>query len=147
MRPPSIRVLLEDPIYRAYVKRVPYLAPNLRHGQPWAVWARTTDSPARWRGGKFATYREAWAVVVKAIRNDRYSDVALVSRRQLYPPPPGLVWDIGFDWCSRCRRPSYFTYRPHHHALRDSPVLTEDDPARCFYCGVRRVFMPQYTSW
>lgn len=150
MKPPTIHMLLEDPIYRAFVKRNAdhQLAVNLRQGEPWQVWARTTEDPARWRGARFSSYPDAWASLVKAVRNRaRYADVTIVSRRQLFTPPPGLnreTWPRQFEWCGRCRRPSYFAYRPRHHALRDAPVLTEDDPYRCFYCGVRRAFMPAY---
>jgi hypothetical protein len=145
MKPPSLHTLLEDPLFRAYMKQVPDLSPNLAHGSPWAVWARTTDEPARWRGGKFTTYRDAWTATVKAVRNtDRYQDVALVSLRQFFPPPEGFHWDYNFEWCSRCRRPSYFAYRPRHHALRNAPVLTSEDALRCFYCGVRHCAMPAY---
>lgn len=142
MKPPTIHTLLEDPAWRRMVKRVPLLAPPLRWGHPWAVYARRMDG--RWTGGTFATYRDAWLVVVKAVRNPSYEDVSIVSRRQMFGPPEDFVWDWPFEWCSRCRRPSSFIVRPHHHALRSCIVLTSDDPYRCYYCGMRRVAMPAY---
>lgn len=146
MKPPHLAALLGDPIYRKYIKTIPRLAPSLAWGTPWAVWARTIEG--KWKGGQFPTYADAWAVVVKAIRSPSIEDVALVSRRQLFPPPtPAYMRDVefrGYDWCSRCRRPSSFAIRPRHHALRTSPVLTLDDPLRCYYCGMRRCAMPTY---
>jgi hypothetical protein len=145
MKPPTMRVLLEDPVYRAMFKTIPHLAPSLAYGQPWAVWGRLTTG--KWRGGKFHTYADAWRVVVKAVRSTTYEDVAIVSRRQLFAPPPGAIWDYPFAWCSRCRRPTMFAVRPNHHALRDAPVLITDrsEPRdKCYYCGMRRVAMPAY---
>lgn len=146
MRPPTIHTLLEDPVYRAYLKQIPRLSPNLVHGEPWVVWARTTDEPARWAKKMCTTYREAWGVLRDAMgRPDRYNDVAIVSRRQLFAPPENFYWDYPFHWCSRCRRPSMFAYRPKHHALKNAPVVSEDpDDRRCFYCGMRSCAMPTY---
>jgi hypothetical protein len=142
MKPPSLRQLLEDPIYRSFIKTIPVLSPNLTNGNPWAVWARSTEGP--WRGSNFPTYRDAWAVVVKALRNPGYEDVTIISRRQLFPPPIHFYWDYHYEWCSRCRRPTTFAIRPRHHALRSAPVMTLDDPYRCYYCGMRRCAMPEY---
>ena len=144
MKPPSLRQLLDDPIYRAYMKTIPDLSANLTIGNPWAVWVRKVEGT--WAGAMFHTYRDAWPVVVKAVRDSRYEDVALVSRRQLFPPPPSFYWDeMYYQWCGRCRRPTSFAIRPRHHALRLAPVLTLDDPYRCYYCGMRRCAMPAYT--
>src|SRR5688500_13269327 len=136
--PPTLNNLLEDPVYRAYVKRVPFLPENLRHGSPWAVWAQRTNG--RWAGGMFATYADAWRVVVKAVRSENVRDVALVSRRWLFSAPEGFVWDDRtFEWCGRCRRPTTFVTQYTHHALKGVP-LSEEDPRRCYYCGVRKAF-------
>jgi hypothetical protein len=143
MKPPHLRVLLEDPEYRAYMKVIPNLAPNLRSGQPWAVWARKTTGA--WSGGKFADYREAWAVVIKAMRNPAYEDVAIISRRQMFGPPDLFWWDqFHYGWCGRCRRPSSFAIRPNHHGLRDSPVWDNEVKDRCYFCGISRSAMPGY---
>src|SRR3982750_573505 len=119
MKPPRLSELLDDPVYRRYVKTIPTLAPSLTFGHPWAVWGRTKAGP--WRGSTFPTYRDGWAVVVKKIRNQDYEDVAIISRRQLFAPPAGFYWDRPFEWCSRCRRPTMFGIRPRHHALRQAP--------------------------
>lgn len=143
MKPPHLAALLEDPVYRAYMKTVPWLAPNLRLGQPWAVWAR--KATGSWAGGKFESYREAWSVTLKYMRHPSIEDVAIVSRRQLYAPPELLWWDeFHYHWCWRCRRPSSFGIRPIHHALRDSPVFNPETPDRCYFCGMSRSAMPGY---
>lgn len=131
----------------------------------WAIWVRTTEG--RWRTAKFNTYPEVWAVFRKYLPYPDVEDIAIVSRRVFLPPPgewykvkvrntttntvrveerwrPTFAWDDAYyGWCARCRRPS--TFRPltsAHHALRGRPCITDDDPDRCVYCGIRRVAMP-----
>jgi DNA-directed RNA polymerase subunit RPC12/RpoP len=142
--PPTIHVLLADPIYRAMMLTPPRIPPTLAWGEPWMVWAETTDH--RWGRKMFPTYEAAWGRAREIIRNrEKFRDVAVVSRRIMFPPPAHAQWARGQDWCSRCRRPSEFRLRtPQHHALRSQPTLTDDDPHRCHYCGIRRVAMPYY---
>lgn len=138
MKPPSMKTLLEDPIYRKFAMTIPRLSPNLTHGEPWSVWARKRDG--RWMGGHFATYRDAWSVVVKKVRDDTFEDVAVVSKRQLFTSlPVGYQVPWGYDWCSRCRRPTTYAIRPNHHAMRKAIVITHEDAHRCYYCGARAV--------
>lgn len=134
--PPTFAELIDDPAYRKFVKTVPRLPDNLQHGKPWAVWALTTQG--KWRGGQFATYAEAWAVTIKTLRNTRYADVSLVSRRKLFTMPIMVAPLVSFQlaWCPRCRRPTVFEYAGSHHAVK---VMTYDDP-RCYYCGIRQSF-------
>lgn len=136
---PSIYELLDDPIYRRYAKTIPRLPRNLQHGQPWQVWALTRGDT--WKTGKFATYPEAWAVLAKNVKARTIKDGAIVSRRYIHQPPVGLVWDIRYTWCGRCRRPSHFEHatRRTHHALRSLSVLAVDDTRRCIYCGMRLI--------
>lgn len=144
--PPTIHELLADPVMRMYYKTRPTIPRTLEWGEPWMVWA--TDHEGKWGRKMFESYTLAWEKVVKIYRDpDRYRDVALVSRRLLFPPPLKATWRSGYDWCSRCRRPSEFRERsPEHHALRTMPVLTEDAPRRCYYCGIRRAAMPHYSG-
>ena len=144
--PPTIHELLNDPVMRAYYKTRPHLPRTLEWGEPWLVWATSHDG--KWGRKTFESYTLAWEKMVELYRNtDKYRDVALVSRRVFYPPPVKAIWPARFDWCSRCRRPSEFRERsPEHHALRTMPVLTEDAPRRCYYCGIRRAAMPWYAS-
>lgn len=145
MKPPSIHLLLDDPVYRKMFRTPPRLPASLQYGNPWAVWGRLTDG--KWKGGTFPTYADAWRVTVKAIKSEWYEDVAIVSRRFMLAPPPGATWDWQYEWCSRCRRPTSFAIRPNHHALRKAPALitdTAEPRERCYYCGMRRVSMPTY---
>jgi hypothetical protein len=144
--PPTLSELLNDPVFRMYYTRVPRLPENLQWGQPWMVWAVTHDH--KWGRRLYCDYREAWAKVVELYKDtDRIHDVCIVSRRMMFPPPRRALWRPSIHaWCSRCRRPSEFRQRsPQHHALRDQPVLTDDAPRRCYYCGIRKTAMPFYT--
>jgi hypothetical protein len=155
VNPPTLRTLIEDPMFRTYMKKVPSLPRGLRHGNPWAVWVLLKSG--KWRGGKFHTYQESWPVVVKALRSSTVEDVSLVSLRWPFNPPeqylrahPGfktsntyVIDNVGgFDWCYRCRRPTEFLFCMRHHALRKAAAITNEDPYRCFYCGVRRGYAP-----
>jgi DNA-directed RNA polymerase subunit RPC12/RpoP len=144
--PPTIHELLADAVMRSYYKTRPTIPRTLEWGEPWMVWA--TDHEGKWGRKTFQSYTLAWDKVIQVYRNtDRYRDVALVSRRVFFPPPVEARWRSTYDWCSRCRRPSEFRERsPEHHALRTMPVLTEDAPRRCYYCGIRRAAMPRYTG-
>lgn len=141
---PTMYELLDDPVYRAYVKTIPRLSPNLVHGFPWQVWALT--NAGTWKGGKFATYATAWGVVVKVIRNRSVEDVALISRRQFFGPPPNFTWGPSDAWCPRCRRPSRFRLATQatHHALRGLPAIATEDRRSCVYCGIRWIAIPSY---
>lgn len=142
----------------------------------WQVWIASEPSHSqheghasfRWKGGKFHTYREAYAVVAKALKaktsdnKPKYYDMSISSRIQLFSPHHTLTPDLqaitsshnmlttytseNLEWCGRCRRPTMFEWAMRsHHALRSSPAITTDDPYRCFYCGIRKVAMPRYT--
>lgn len=140
--PPTLRELLADPVFRMYYKKEPRLPESLQWGEPWQMWAVTHDG--RWGTRKFETYAEAWAKTIEFYRQpDKFRDVCIVSRRVMFDPPPRAFWSASkFSWCSRCRRPSEFRQRsPQHHALRSMPVLTDDNPRRCYYCGIRKVAM------
>ena len=143
--PPTLSELLDVPVFRLYYLRPPQLPENLTWGQPWMVWAVNHDG--RWGRKLFETYRDAWAKVVSLYKDqDRIRDVCVVSRRMMFAPPQRATWRASvYSWCSRCRRPSEFRQRsPEHHALREAPVLTDDEPRRCYYCGIRKTAMPLY---
>jgi hypothetical protein len=165
---PTMRALMDDPIFKAYMKKIPRLHHANTYGDPWQVWVRTLEG--KWRTGQFPTYRDVWPVFVKALRTDSAADVCLTSRRVFYAPPgewrrvkvkrkptainpsPYLIeqrwrqtfqWDAGLEWCGRCRRPSYWMpLHDKHHALRRQPAITYDDNERCVYCGIRWIAMP-----
>ena len=135
--PPSLMSLVDDPVYRRYIRTIPTLPDNISHGSPWAVWAVTRAG--KWRGGKFGTYREAWGVVVKALRNPRIEDVSIVSRRKLFRSPGSLAHLVlpPYEWCPRCRRPSMYQLFRSHHAIEKWVPMDPGHP-RCIYCGLGR---------
>jgi hypothetical protein len=180
--PPDIRSLMEDPIYRAYMRTPPdpYVIyagttrphPALTMGEPWQVWVQVGDT--KWKTGRFTSYADAFNMMARAVKAN-VLDAVLVSRRVFFPPPgeweeykvrvrdprtkgirievrerwvQTFHWDdIRLEWCPRCRRPSEFR-RLHwtHHALRSQPCLTDDDPYRCMYCGIRRAAVPDIAT-
>lgn len=148
--PPDLRTLLRNPTYKRYFLTPPRIVACQIIGQPWQVYAKYVvagpegDPEIRWRGGRFRTYADAFAVAKRQLK--AADDVAIVSRAVLYPPPPGLRWAPHMDWCGRCRRPTIYAVRPRHHALRAAPVLTTDEPFRCYYCGARRVFAGRFKA-
>jgi hypothetical protein len=172
--PPTIFDLLDDPVYRAYMKTVPRGHFALSYGDPWQIWLRTERG--RWRTGMFSKYADAWRVLVKNYRRrDDVADIVLVSRRLFYGPPgewrkvrvrvpargnqpastrieerwfPTFTWDAGLEWCGRCRRPTTFRrLYPDHHALRRQPCLSiEDSDVRCMYCGIRAYVTPSVST-
>jgi hypothetical protein len=162
-KPPSMRVLMEDPLYRAYMKRVPVDPhPFNVSAKPWQVWI--DRGQGKWSTGTFSSYRAAWPHFVAALKADN-PDVTLTSRRVFYAPPGEWYkvrvrcnvtlkhpdgkrietrwrqlwfWDIGLEWCGRCRRPVYWMpLFADHHALRRFPAVTDDENRRCTICGIR----------
>ena len=133
--PSTLSSLIDDPIYRRYIRTPPRLAATLREGQPWQVWA--LSAAGRWRGGKFATYADAWPVVVRAMKAPAIRDVSLVSRRQLFRMPDNLIHLVyyPYEWCPRCRRPTMYELFHKHHGM---PTLMDPDQPRCVFCGIRR---------
>jgi hypothetical protein len=166
-KPPSMRTLMEDPLYRSYMKRVP-TTPHAFNtsGEPWQLWI---DAGAgRWRTATYTSYKAVWPTFVQALKA-QYPDVTITSRRVFYAPPgewykvrvrkprrptpdnPGkyklviedrwrqlFFWDVGLEWCGRCRRPVYWMpLFADHHALRRFPAVTDDENRRCTICGIR----------
>ena len=56
---PSIRSLMEDPLFRQYMKTVPVLPRNLRTGNPWQLWV---NRDGNWGTTQRPTYADAWKV-------------------------------------------------------------------------------------
>lgn len=134
-KPPTLRELMDDPAYRAFIKVIPRLPQNLDWGSPWAVYKLRTDG--RWFGGQFADYREAWGVTVKAMRSPGVEDVAIVSRRLLITRMPvGYQVPWGMDWCNRCRRPTTWSMLPPRGG---AVIASSAETYRCYYCRARAV--------
>ena len=144
-RPPTMSELLKDEYFRGMMHRNIVLPSNLTSSTlspPFALWRLTDDS--RWQRGQYQTYAEAFAAMRRQLARDNTLDVAIVSKRKMFPPPIGFKWNQRhFSWCARCRRPSTFRLRYTHHALRGVET-TMDESVRCFYCGIRQVALPRY---
>jgi hypothetical protein len=165
--PPTIQALMDDPLYRAYMKRPPRLPQNLRTGEPWRLWVH--QGAGRWGTTQRPTYADAWQVFLTHYKAGR--DVTIVSKRVFYAPPgewyrvkvrrarqvPGQathnietrwrqLWfsdAIDLHWCGRCRRPVYWMpLFADHHALRKFPAVTDDNNYRCVICGIRWISQP-----
>lgn len=139
--------LLADKHYRKFVQRNVSLPLNVQHGQPWMIMARRVPDVDRptWARKLMPTYKDAYYKMRELVEDPGFEDVSIISRRVLFGPPLGFTWSTGrYAWCGRCRRPTTFTYALRHPALAGSPVLSFEDPFRCFYCGMREVSMPRY---
>lgn len=168
----TMRELMDDPIYRAYMKKVP--PTDFNPNPAYVLWVNV-DNTNRWLTGTFQDYRSVWPEFVKRHRAGNY-DATISSRRTFYAPPgeyrtvkvklatprtnpqTGVVtthrveqqwrqtfsWDDWRDeWCGRCRRP--VSFRPlfeTHHALSRWPVVSDEDNMRCPICGIRRSAQP-----
>lgn len=146
--PPTLRELREDPIYARYIGRNPRLPENVRGGMPWQIVARRhVEAPgSTWALKLMPSYADAYRRVLRMIEDTQWEDMAIVSRRTLFKPPVGFTWDEGrFRWCGRCRRPTLFRFMRSHPALKNAPVLTDDEPFRCYYCGMRQVAQPTFS--
>jgi len=159
VHPPCLHDLLSFDVYRKYLRTIPIM-PNVPLVNPWQVWGRKADNSG-WASKCCQDYPQAFGVLKKLYTSHQYSDIALVSRSVLFIEPGKRIWHgkganayveftpefLGcwdrhqFEWCKRCRRPTTFEKYPiTHRALRKAPVLSEDNPLRCYYCGARQSF-------
>lgn len=93
--PPTIHELMDDPVFREYMKRRPPTTvqlgrdarphPALTTGHPYGIWLHMDDG--RWKTGTFATYEDAWTVFRRAFKTSTVRDVSLFSRRVFFGPP------------------------------------------------------------
>lgn len=145
LRPPSLSELLTDPYFARMMRRNIVLPSNLTAptlSPPFALWRLTDDS--RWQRGQYQTYAEAFAAMKRHLARENTLDIAIVSKRKMFPPPIGFKWSTRqFSWCARCRRPSTFRTRYTHHAMR-GVEMTTDESRRCYYCGIRQVALPRH---
>ena len=153
MIPPTLSELLSEPDYKKYLKKIPEAVPST--GSPWQVWAHKNSG--KWGSRLCESYPDAYRCTLQLYRSAEYRDICITSRSRIFPEPGEWVvkgsgrdtyrvfiplftfWGPQFEWCGRCRRPTRFRYCPEgHRALRDAPILTQDEPYRCYYCGARR---------
>lgn len=143
MTSPVLRELLRDPVFKRMFVAKPRLHENLAHGNPWRVWVLKPSD--KWATVEKPTYAAAFAVVKAQLAFAK--DAVIVSKRQLFSPPPNLTWSPAFQWCSRCRRPVRFGYFRTHHAAQNSLMQDQlEFDARCPYCGIRREAMKMHDS-
>lgn len=168
---PTMRSLMEDPLFRQYMRTTPRKLHAHATGQPWQLWVR---DDGRWLTRTYASYREVWPIFVSRLKTPG-QDPTITSRRVFYAPPgewyyqkvrkprrptpdnPATSqivvetrwrqlfhWDgVDLHWCGRCRRPSYWMpLFSNHHALRKMPAVTEEDNYRCIICGIRWIATP-----
>jgi hypothetical protein len=138
-----MRTLLEIPVFRAMMRRRPKLGDHLVHPvltPPWTVWVITNEE--KWRRRDVQTYDEAYRLMRAQLDKPTVSDVAIVCKRRQLPPPEGFTWDQ--PWCPRCRRPTMFSKKILHRALKGHEI-TFDEPIRCFYCGIREVAVSRWS--
>jgi hypothetical protein len=140
MKPPTLKELLADPVYRKYF----LTQPNLPHAatlldNPWFVFAQQYDG--KWLGRPLSNYARC-ITMMKTLYSarDDIRDVSIVSRRVMFGPPDNFSWHARTDWqadgwCSRCRRPTLFRKDAGLHALRQSPVI-QPGVRRCYFCGM-----------
>lgn len=148
--PPTLSQLLEIEEFRRMMKTRPWLPENLSWGNPWRLWVQLDTG--KWLTKEYPDYASVWKKAVYLIREvGTVEDVCIVNKRYLTRPSRALDRAIiqaqfgNFHWCPRCRRPSYFgAFTPKHHALRLMPALTEDEPFRCYFCGIRKAMARGY---
>lgn len=163
-RPPQITLqeLLEDPLYKKWIQRVPKFDDrSYTHTPGWVVYALTADG--KWHRKLFSTYVKAFNWMAK--HRKQYKDMCLGHRRHEFNPPivktmvpkrvrlkSGKVKTIEVEhreywrkfppdhrWCGYCRRPTiFFTFRKHH-AVPLQYML--DYVPRCTMCGAKGDFV------
>lgn len=173
---PSMRSLLDDPIYRAYMKKSPPIPDRHNTSPRWQLWIETPEH--KWLTRQYTTYADAWRVGVGRYRAG--DDFTPTSRRVFYAPPgewynvrvklttprknphtgemtthrveerwrQTFTWpERDLNWCGRCRRPVYWMpLFTSHHALRQFPVVTDEDNFRCIICGIRWISQPDISQ-
>lgn len=145
---PTMRDLMSDEIYAAYMSKRFKLPPAAYHGNPWRILAQrvTDDDKTIWAVRDEPTYVNAHHRLTKLLEQSKWTEVVLISRIKFFAPPRGFEWDPKLDWCGRCRRPTMFKVMwKRHPALRDAPVVQYgEDLHRCMFCGVRQGFGPTF---
>lgn len=135
---PRMRTLMEDPLFRAYMKKVPPRHQANATGEPWQIWVDRGEG--RWGTRTYPTYADVWGAFLTHYRATDRRDVTITSRRLFYAPPgewykvkvrharrptpddPSktkivietrwrqlFFWaETDLHWCGRCRRPVYW---------------------------------------
>lgn len=154
--PPALSELVRDETYARYFSRNPRMPAGVRSEYPWQLIVRRAQDAegSTWAVRMVPAYADAWRRARRMIDDPRWEDVVICSRSALFRPPIGFSWDLKFQWCGRCRRPTLFRRMQMHpvissrleDSLRHAIMLAEDRPMRCYYCGARQSSMPHYKA-
>ena len=143
--PPTMGELLRLPAYRRMMTRIPRLEDN--YGKLPGTWRLILHlDTGVWKGVNYDTYSEAWDALRSRISHSRVEDIALISRRKVFPLPnemktSGPLWDPALTWCGRCRRPSTFPVTLGHRNVPNLLSGTATPAKRCYYCGVKETYL------
>lgn len=151
----TMRELLEDPIYKKWIRTTPQLHVFSASGKPWRVWAQRKRGGG-WSRREFATYVEAFNFMARLLR-DEFHDATVCSKIHGFQPPvvrdkrtqqkrhhvPGKPGQSDKHmWCPHCRRPTVFTTFLKHHAF--DRLLYNTYTARCAICGIAETAIRHY---
>lgn len=143
----TMRELLRDPIYKAWLQRPPNFDRPMMGDRPYVLWQLTPEG--KWQADRFATYVKTYNAMIHALK------AGALDAACNYPGRPSTIpkvkrqgkvtrWALPEDhqWCPYCRRPTRWGYYHRgHHAFPPS-LKSAVDPAmkRCRICGVRWEF-------
>ncbi len=147
LKPPTWFELMDDDVYRAYARKRPRLPVNVSYGTPWVIVARRPENSSRptWALKMMDDYALAYHRSKTIMATGDYEDIAIVSRRKLFKPPVGLMWDdTRFSWCGRCRRPTMFREMYKHPMMRHFAAVSLDESRRCYYCAAREILAGRF---
>lgn len=147
-------LLLEDPIYRKWLKAPPRQPEGSYRQPPWRVWVqRRLNGP--WAYKDFETYPKAFNWLIK--RRLEFWDAAINCKVKDYRPPivkkraneklvlrhywPGVQ---DHRWCGYCRRPTLFKHFAKHHNIRRELIIPYE--RYCSVCGAREKFVKHYST-
>lgn len=143
----TLRELLQDPIFKAWTRKVPELVPTPASSPPWILYVRMGSC---WSSREYETYPLAFNTMAKLLKHRTLDDGAIHSKRQWFKPPivrkeeRRHYWPNppGHLWCGYCRRPTVFACFSKHHAM-NGKVFDPYEP-RCTTCGFRRESLKLY---
>lgn len=141
--------LLEDPLYKAWLKKEPRITMPITQEKPWRVWVQKKRG-GPWARADFKSYPKAWKFMRQHMKLGIH-DCALGARVLFFKPPvvskvsggkkakryhvPGMPGqNPAHRWCPLCRRPTIWTTFTKHHALPKHYKIA-GYVVRCAICG------------
>lgn len=168
----TFKELLQDRIYKEWVRRPPQFRSPPYTSNPWRCWVqRKHDGP--WAYKDFPTYAQAFNRLIREFKDgawdgavgcpSRTSPRPMVKRgmKPLFrdgkpvmdPKNPKqqimvanrVRWVVPENhlWCPYCRRPTRWGYYRRHHAMKSVGNI-DGSELRCRICGVRQSFVRRY---